>query len=255
MVYSLFPAGFILAVTFQFSSTRTTAVSLSAALLAEITARRLFSKNPTLYDGSSILIGLLFAVMIPQTLPSWMIALGSFSAVFVGKELFGGLGANPFHPSVVGSMLLHVCFSSGFLAFESGMDRIICPALFLGGLFLIWRKVIPWEIPFIYLGVFSLGAWIWGGFYSWNHFPFYHAFLAAFYLISDSPTTPLTRTGIRVFTLGCALLGVILGHRSSHEGEGIYSAVLLMNAVTPWIDGWMKPRTLRQGSHAKIFSR
>lgn len=64
-----------------------------------------------LKDGSAVLTGLLLALIVPPNLPIWQLILGCFFAVVVGKEFFGGLGANVFNPALIGRAFLFVSFS------------------------------------------------------------------------------------------------------------------------------------------------
>ena len=62
-------------------------------------------------DLSAVITGLLLALVIPPNLPIWMLILGCFFAIVVGKEFFGGLGANVFNPALVGRAFMFVSFS------------------------------------------------------------------------------------------------------------------------------------------------
>lgn len=62
-------------------------------------------------DLSAVITGLLIALVIPPNLPIWMLILGCLFAIVVGKEFFGGLGANVFNPALVGRAFMFVSFS------------------------------------------------------------------------------------------------------------------------------------------------
>ncbi|UTC75430.1 RnfABCDGE type electron transport complex subunit D [Treponema sp. OMZ 792] len=62
-------------------------------------------------DFSAVITGLLIALVIPPNLPIWMLILGCFFAIVVGKEFFGGLGANVFNPALVGRAFMFASFS------------------------------------------------------------------------------------------------------------------------------------------------
>ena len=62
-------------------------------------------------DLSAVITGLLLALVCPPNLPIWMLILGCFFAIVVGKEFFGGLGANVFNPALVGRAFMFVSFS------------------------------------------------------------------------------------------------------------------------------------------------
>ena len=62
-------------------------------------------------DLSAVITGLLLALVIPPNLPIWMLILGCLFAIVVGKEFFGGLGANVFNPALVGRAFMFASFS------------------------------------------------------------------------------------------------------------------------------------------------
>ncbi|MHC4890823.1 MAG: RnfABCDGE type electron transport complex subunit D, partial [Planctomycetota bacterium] len=69
--------------------------------------------------------GFLFPLIMPPTLPLWMVALGVAFGVFIGKELFGGTGRNIFNPALVGRCFLALAYpktmSSSWLEAGSGL--------------------------------------------------------------------------------------------------------------------------------------
>jgi len=57
-----------------------------------------------------LVTGLLFPLILPPTLPLWMVGVGVVFGVFVGKELFGGTGRNIFNPAIVGRCFLALAY-------------------------------------------------------------------------------------------------------------------------------------------------
>ena len=117
---------------------------------------------------------------------------------------------------------------------------------FIGGLFLMIKRVIFWELPWIYLGlsvVLSLAFFQTS--YAFSH----GVLLAAFFLISDPGSTPLSRTGMQIYALICALGAVALTPVLNVE-QAIYYSVLGMSAWSPWIDRWFKPHGLQRKSRS-----
>lgn len=87
-------------------------IAVAAAWLAEAAILRL-RRRPVLSalaDQSATVTGLLLAVAIPPTLPAWQTAFGAAFAIIFAKQLYGGLGANPFNPAMVGYAVLLVSF-------------------------------------------------------------------------------------------------------------------------------------------------
>ncbi|WP_235042199.1 RnfABCDGE type electron transport complex subunit D [Vreelandella profundi] len=64
----------------------------------------------TLNDSSALLTGVLLGVSLPPASPWWLIGVGMVAAIIVAKQLYGGLGHNPFNPAMVGYALLLVSF-------------------------------------------------------------------------------------------------------------------------------------------------
>lgn len=130
-------------------------------------------------------------------------------------------------------------------------------ALLLGGLFLIWRRIIGWEAPFCYLATVALLGWALpapyaaGGAAAWTpwfsgpvllHLGGGGLMLAAFFMETDYVTTPLTRRGKVVFALGCGLITAMIRLYSSSYPEGCCYSILIMNTCVPLIDAWTRPR-------------
>jgi electron transport complex protein RnfD len=85
-------------------------VSVGSAVAAEYLFRRAIKATTTVGDFSAIVTGLLLALILPPSTPLYMAALGSIFAIVVGKEFFGGLGANPFNPALIGRAFLLMSF-------------------------------------------------------------------------------------------------------------------------------------------------
>ncbi len=68
--------------------------------------------GPALRDSSAILTAALLAVALPPLAPWWLVVLGTAFAIIVAKQLYGGLGQNPFNPAMVAYVLLLVSFPS-----------------------------------------------------------------------------------------------------------------------------------------------
>ncbi len=82
------------------------------ALSAEACVMKLRNRPvmQSLSDNSALLTGLLIALAIPPILPWWMSLIGVWFAIIFAKQLYGGLGFNPFNPAMVGYVLLLISF-------------------------------------------------------------------------------------------------------------------------------------------------
>jgi electron transport complex protein RnfD len=83
-----------------------------SALAAEALVLRLRKQQigAILGDNSALLTGLLLAVSVPPFAPWWMVVLGTVFAVIIAKQLYGGLGHNPFNPAMIGYVVLLISF-------------------------------------------------------------------------------------------------------------------------------------------------
>lgn len=83
-----------------------TAMVAEAAILA-------LRKRPvttTLLDGSALVTGVLLALALPSLTPWWIPVIGSLFAIVIAKQLYGGLGYNPFNPAMAGYVVLLISF-------------------------------------------------------------------------------------------------------------------------------------------------
>lgn len=82
----------------------------AAAVAAEALCQKIMRRPVTIMDGSALLTGLLLAFCLPPTLSPGLAAFGAACAVIIGKQVFGGLGANIFNPAHVGRAILLASF-------------------------------------------------------------------------------------------------------------------------------------------------
>jgi len=121
--------------------------------------------------------------------------------------------------------------------------------LLLGAVFLMYKRIIGWKIPFFYIGTVALLTWIFGG-TNGNLFsgdPLFHVLsggliLGAFYMATDMVSSPVTFKGRIYFGIGCGVLTVIIRLWGGYP-EGVSYSILLMNLVTPLLDKYTKPKT------------
>lgn len=88
----------------------TLAVVAALATEAMVLKMRGLNVGPSLSDGSAALTAILLAIAIPSTAPWWIIVLGVLFAIIFGKQLFGGLGNNPFNPAMLGYAFLLISY-------------------------------------------------------------------------------------------------------------------------------------------------
>ncbi len=110
VIYSLIPAVLAAAWFFGIGALAIIFTGIAASMLAEWIYNRLLKKRNSLTDYSAMLTGLLLALTLPPGIPLWMVVIGAFFAIFVGKLVFGGLGANTFNPALVGRAFMQASF-------------------------------------------------------------------------------------------------------------------------------------------------
>ena len=119
--------------------------------------------------------------------------------------------------------------------------------LLLGAVFLMYKRIIGWKIPFSYVMTVALLTWVFGGtegLFSGN--PLLHILsggliLGAFYMATDMVTSPVTFKGRLLFGTGCGFITVIIRLWGGYP-EGVSYAILLMNLTTPLIDRYTRPK-------------
>lgn len=117
-------------------------------------------------------------------------------------------------------------------------------ALILGGLYLIYKKVISWRIPVIYIAtVFVLTAAIGR---QGVRVPVYELFvgglmLGAFFMATDFASSPITAKGQIIMALGCGLLTTLIRIFGGYP-EGVSYSILIMNLCVPLIDRFTEPK-------------
>jgi electron transport complex protein RnfD len=86
------------------------AVSVGVSVGVEAASQLVFKREITVADGSAAVTGLLLAFTCPPQTPVWMIALGAFVAIFLVKQLFGGVGHNIFNPALTARAIMLASF-------------------------------------------------------------------------------------------------------------------------------------------------
>ncbi|MBS3937933.1 MAG: RnfABCDGE type electron transport complex subunit D [Peptococcaceae bacterium] len=253
-----------------------------SAVLAETALLRFMKKPLTIVlDGSAALTGLLLALNVPAGAPLWMVAIGAFMAIIIGKHVFGGLGYNPFNPALVGRAILvsswpaHMMAWVGpglissatplamqrageavppyldlFFGLKAGsLGEVSVFLLLLGGIFLICKRVIDWKIPAAYLATVALMTWVLPargqiGFFAGD--PLMHVLsgglvLGAFFMATDWVTSPVTKLGRVVMGLGAGIITAVIRLYGGLP-EGVTFAILIMNGLTPLIDRYTMGR-------------
>ena len=111
VLIALIPAFICSVVFFGMGAIIVTLTSVLACLIFEYLIQKfILKRQPTIWDGSAIITGVLLAFNVPANLPIWIILIGALVAIGIGKMSFGGLGCNIFNPALIGRVFLLISF-------------------------------------------------------------------------------------------------------------------------------------------------
>jgi electron transport complex protein RnfD len=296
-------------------------IAVVTAVAAEAAVLRLRGRavGPVLIDLSAVVTAWLMAIALPPLLPWWQTVLGSAFAIVIAKQLFGGIGFNPFNPAMAGYVLLLVSFpvtmtrwlppdvlTSGTLSLIDSLHITLSgtPPLgqtwdaitsatpldqmrtqlsqnlmiseiresplwgdfggrgwewignwfLIGGLFMVWRRVISWRIPASMLGALILVSGLFWAIDPNTHpFPAFHVFsggaiLGAFFIATDPVSASTTPRGQLIYGAMIGLLVFIIRTWGGYP-DAVAFAVLLLNMAAPTIDYYTQPRIFGQREH------
>ena len=194
VLIGLAPVVIVALYVFRLYAAKQLLICVASCLAAETLFTRMRGRRETLWDYSAAVTGAILALSIPGTAPWYVGFIASFTAIGIGKAIFGGLGMNIFNPAMVGRAFVMIAFASvmGAAAYmdpESGVDMISqatpldtfkqtgvtapLSALFwgltngslgetsaiaclLGGIYLCVRRTASWEIPAGVLGAVAV---------------------------------------------------------------------------------------------------
>ena len=263
-----------------------TAVCIAASMFFEWAWNKLMHKTQTVGDLSAAVTGTLIAFNVPAGLPYWIAIVGCFVAIIIVKQLYGGMGKNVVNPAITARIVLFISFATEmttwplprmaadatstatplgvlaeggaelpsnmqmFLGFIGGsMGEVSAIALLIGGLFLIWKKIISPIIPCCFIGtvfVFALIYYAATGNGDALQMAVFHVLaggvmLGAFFMATDYVTSPLLPMGKVIFGIGCGLLTMIIRLWGQYP-EGVSFSILIMNCLTPLIENFCQKR-------------
>ncbi len=269
VLIALLPTTIAGVIIFGLRSLLVIGVCIASSVLSELLFNIITKRKQTISDLSCVVTGLILALNLPANVPVWQAIIGSVFAIIVVKCLFGGLGKNVVNPALTARVFMLVAFSSLaqvsfpvdatagatplvsiaegnvpelmdlFLGKTGGSIGETCSlALLIGGIYLIVRKVITWQIPVAFIGtvfVFSffvqdfnvvtaLASVLSGG-----------LFLGAIFMATDYVTSPETPWGKIIYGVGAGVITVLIRFWGIYP-EGVSFAILLMNILNPYIN-------------------
>lgn len=203
VIIALLPAAVFDCIIFGLHAAAVICICVLSAVLFELLWNVVLKKPQSIGDFSAIVTGLLLGMNLPPKTPLWIAAIGSFVAIIVVKQMFGGLGYNFVNPAIAARIVLLVSFPSFmagaknyivpytsqtldaissatplalkaeempdikhlFLGIHSGaIGEVSAFLLILGGLYLIARKVIKPIIPLSFIGTVAIMTYLFSSF-------------------------------------------------------------------------------------------
>ena len=175
------------------------------------------------------------------------IATASVDAVS-GPTLLGYVKAALSGGQTTADIADKLSYSDLLLGFKAGsVGEIAALALLLGFVYMLYRKVITWHIPVFVLGsmfLFSGVLWLIDPLHYIN--PVFHiltggALLGAIFMATDYVTSPMTKKGMAIYGVGIGVITILIRVWGAYP-EGVSFAILIMNAVVPLINKYVKPK-------------
>ncbi|MBQ4516468.1 MAG: RnfABCDGE type electron transport complex subunit D [Clostridia bacterium] len=106
VLIALCPALFCSIVFFGLRSLYIVAITVISCVGFEYLWQKITKKPVTISDGTALVTGVLLAMNVPVTAPWWMMVIGSFVAIIIAKQLYGGVGHNFVNPALAGRAFL-----------------------------------------------------------------------------------------------------------------------------------------------------
>jgi electron transport complex protein RnfD len=263
-------------------------LSVASAMLWELLINKVMKKPPSIGDGNAALVGLLLAMVFPATMPWWAVITGTFIAVVVGKQIFGGIGSNAFNPVALAVAIMMVSWSDLFdfngmllnydfqfsAAYPLFTAKHFGPAsvesftigdlllgrqvgaigatfglgIIIGGIYLIIRGIIRWEIALAFLaGVYATAMLF--NIVDPVRFaePEFHLFtgytlIGAFFLATEDSSSPVWFVPMLIYGAVGGIMTVLIRSIGAYV-DGVILAILIINLISPLLDK-IRPKAL-----------
>ena len=265
--------------------------SISCAMLWELLMNFIMKRPVSIGDGNAAVIGLMFAMLVPATAPWWMVLTGTFIAIVIGKQIFGGIGCNPLNPALVSIAILMLSWKGLFdfddalvnydLGFymayplgalkhfgvssvsyynlsdllmgrqTGGIGSTFGLGLIIGGLYLIIRGHIRWEISLSFLAGVFLTALIFNIADADEYAgPMFHiltgyTLIGAFFLATEDSSSPVNFIPMLLYGAMAGILTVLIRNIGDFI-DGTVFAILMLNVANPLMDK-IRPKPMGKG--------
>ena len=264
-------------------------LSVSCAMLWELMMNFIMKRPVSIGDGNAAVIGLILGMLLPAATPWWAVLTGTFVAIVVGKQIYGGIGCNPLNPALVAIAIITLSWE-GLMNFDEallnydldfyavyplgalkhfgissvsnyetldlfmgrqtgGIGSAFGLGLIIGGLYLVLRGHIRWEIPLSFIvGVFVTALIFNTANADKYTSPVFHlltgyTLIGAFFLATEDSSSPVNFIPMLLYGLTGGVLTILIRNIGAFA-DGTIFAILLMNVANPLLD---KIRTKAMG--------
>jgi electron transport complex protein RnfD len=256
------------------------ALSIGSAMAWEVLMNVIMRRPVSIGDGNAAVIGMIFAMLLPATAPWWIVVIGTCIALVIGKHIYGGIGGNPFNPVLVSMAILMLSWgkildfnaalanyafnfnavypltlmkSFGASAVKGsdlksllmgrqigGIGATCGIGLIAGGIYLMLRGCIRWEISISFLAGVALTALCFSKINPVYAGPGIHlltgyTLVGAFYLITEDSSSPVNFIPMLIYGAGAGILTVLIRNIGAHV-DGVVFAILVANLINPLVD-------------------
>lgn len=268
------------------------AFSMAWAMIWELLMNKVMKRPVSIGDGNAAVIGLMFAMMMPATTPWWAVVTGTFVAIVIGKQIFGGIGGNPLNPAVMAIAILTlswkgmvnfdealVNYDLGFFTLyplgalkhfgvghvgsyeikdllmglqTGGIGSTFALGLIIGGIYLILRGHIRWEISISFLAGVFFTALIFNLVDPSKYAgPLFHiltgyTLIGAFFLLTEDSSSPVNFIPMILYGAMAGIMTVLIRNIGAYV-DGTVLAILLLNVASPLLDK-IRPKVLGKGT-------
>lgn len=255
--------------------------AIASSVIFEALCQKIMKKPVTVSDLSAVVTGLLLAMNLPAAAPVWVAIVGSAFAIIFGKQLFGGLGQNFINPALAGRAFLLASYptemttwsvpnglevadaatyatplaqlKAGHLDASLGelmlgqcggtIGETCAIALIIGGVYLLYKHVISWKIPVIYIATVAILFGVIGR--HGMRMPLQEimaggVMLGGIFMATDYASSPVTPKGQIIFAVGAGLITYLIRTFGGYP-EGVSYSILIMNCCVPLIERFTEP--------------
>ena len=271
VIIALLPAFIAGTLLFGARAALVVATCIAVSVLSEALFNIIVKKEQTIGDLSAVVTGLLLGLNLPANIPLWQAAVGAVFAIVIVKCCFGGLGCNMVNPAITARVFMVISFGAmATTAFPvdtmagptplAVIDRSVMPqldvlfwgkiggtigetcvpALLIGFIYLLVRKVITWHLPVTYIltsYLFTLAVFDGNAMMALADIMSGGLLLGAIFMATDYVTSPSTPWGKVIFGVGAGIITVVIRIWGIYP-EGVSFAILLMNILNPYIEKW-----------------